>query len=485
MNDLRGKRVTVMGLGRFGGGLGATRYLASQGAQVLVTDLSPAEKLAEPLAEIAPLIKQGSVTTRLGEHQLADFTNADLVVANPAVPHPWDNQFLLAAENAGVPVTTEIRMLIERLPNRDRIIGVTGSAGKSTTSAMIHHLLTCMGRNAWLGGNIGVSLLEELPRIGANDWVVLELSSFMLYWLGGGIGYPGAPAWSPSIGLLTNISGNHLDWHGSLEHYTDSKLNIWRSHRGAGLDFAFYSAAAEQGEMFQEIVQAANGPWTEGRCIPTQARSEKGAQAPWTLNLRVPGKHNAANARMAMAAAELALLTDGGPIPGPSLDKDAPHDALDAELADALANFPGLPHRLAFVGEHNGVRYFNDSKCTTPEAALLAVSTFAEDPAVGSGRIHLIAGGYDKGSDLTPIANLAPTLAGLYTIGKTGPVIAAASGGKAFQCGTVADAVAATAARARHGDVVLLSPACASWDQYTNYEYRGDDFLKVVKELSR
>lgn len=486
-NEFNGKRVTVMGLGRFGGGLGATKYLASQGAKVLVTDLSPAEKLAEPLAEIEPLIKEGRVTTRLGGHDEADFVNTDLVVANPAVPHPWDNPYLLAAENAGVKVTTEIRMLVERLPNRDRTIGVTGSAGKSTTSAMIHHLLQACGRKSWLGGNIGVSLLEELPKIGKNDWVVLELSSFMLYWLGG-VGYRGAQGWSPSIGLLTNITGNHLDWHTAIEHYADSKYNIWRYHRGAGLDFALYSAAAANGDRFLEIVEAAGSPWSEGHCIPAQGRSAPGSHAPWTLNLRIPGKHNAANARLAMAAVEQAVLSDGGPLPGPALDKEAPHDVMDAELADMLSTFPGLPHRLAFVGEHNGVRYFNDSKCTTPEAALLAVSTFGDDPAVGVGRVHLIAGGYDKGSDLGPIAELAPKLAGLYTIGKTGPAIAAkagGAGGKALQCGTLDQAVAAAAARARQGDVVVMSPACASWDQFTNYEHRGDAFVTLVKGLGK
>ncbi|MFT3686289.1 MAG: Mur ligase family protein [Phycisphaerales bacterium] len=314
MNDFRGKRVTVMGLGRFGGGLGATKFLASQGARVLVTDLSPADKLAEPLKEIEPLIQSGAVGLRLGEHRPEDFTNTDLVVANPAVPTPWENPYLLAAENAGVKVTTEIRMLVERLPNRDRTIGVTGSAGKSTTSAMIHHLLTSMGRRSHLGGNIGVSLLEQLPDIGKNDWVVLELSSFMLYWLGG-VGYRGAQGWSPCIGVMTNISANHLDWHTAIEHYADSKYNIWRYHRGAGLDFALYSAAASQGERFLEIVEAASSPWTEARCVPASAHSAPSSPSAWTLKLRIPGKHNIANARLAMAAAELAILNDGGANP--------------------------------------------------------------------------------------------------------------------------------------------------------------------------
>lgn len=483
MNDLVGKRVTVMGLGRFGGGLGATKYLASQGARVLVTDISSADKLAEPLAEIDPLIRSGAVSLRLGEHRKEDFTETDLVVANPAVPTPWENTYLLAAENAGVKVTTEIRMLVERLPNRDRTIGVTGSAGKSTTSAMIHHLLTAFGRKSHLGGNIGVSLLEELPSIGRNDWVVLELSSFMLYWLGG-VGYRGAQGWSPSIGLLTNISGNHLDWHTAIEHYADSKYNIWRFHRGAGLDFALYSAAASQGERFLEIVEAASSPWTEARCVPATAHGSINTPHPWTLKLQVPGKHNVANARLAMAAAELALLTDGGPTTEASAkDAATAHDRLEADLAGALESFPGLPHRLAFVAEKQGVRYYNDSKCTTPQAALLAVQTFTDEPGVGAGRIHLIAGGYDKGSDLSPIADLGGRIAGLYTIGNTGAWIAERAGHKAVPCQTLEKAVKAIAERAKPGDAVLLSPACASWDQFANYEQRGGDFVRLVKEL--
>ncbi|MBY0307359.1 MAG: UDP-N-acetylmuramoyl-L-alanine--D-glutamate ligase, partial [Phycisphaerales bacterium] len=458
MNDFRGRRVTVMGLGRFGGGMGATKYLASQGAKVLVTDISTAEKLAEPLAEIEPLVKSGAVSLRLGEHRTEDFTDTDMVVANPAVPTPWENPCLQAAENAGVKVTTEIRMTVERLPNRDRTIGVTGSAGKSTTSAMIHHLLTAFGRRSHLGGNIGGSLLERLPEIGRNDWVVLELSSFMLYWLGG-VGFKGAQGWSPCIGALTNITPNHLDWHTAVEHYADSKYNIWRFHRGAGLDFALYSAAASQGERFLEIVEAASSPWTEARCVPATAHSSPSGPTPWTLNLRIPGRHNIANARLAMAAAELAIVNDGGTNLDAGVREAAlAHDRLEADLARALESFPGLPHRLAFVTEHGGVRYYNDSKCTTPQATLLAVRAFEDEPQTGASRVHLIVGGYDKGSDLSAVGALASKVAGLYTIGKTGPAITARAGGRAVECGTLQQAVAAARGRAKPGDVVLLSP---------------------------
>src|SRR5690606_16530524 len=189
--DLASKRVTVMGLGQFGGGTGVTRWLAAQGADVLVTDLQNADTLQASIKELQPLIDSGAVTLRLGEHNVSDFTTCDLVIANPAVPRPWENRFLRSASAAGTPITTEIRLLIERL-NRQRVIGVTGSAGKSATTAMVHHLLRKAGIRSHLGGNIGGSLLLQLDQIAPDDWIALELSSAMLYWLGNGVGNPAA-----------------------------------------------------------------------------------------------------------------------------------------------------------------------------------------------------------------------------------------------------------------------------------------------------
>ncbi len=451
--DVAGKRVTVMGLGRFGGGLGAARWLASQGAKVLVTDLALESKLAEPLAEIKPLVERGLVTLRLGGHDETDFTQCDFVVANPAVPLPWSNRFLLAASRAGVPVTSEMRLLVERLPRRERVIGITGSAGKSTTSAMVHHVLARLGRRAHLGGNIGVSLLEALPTIGKDDWVVLELSSFMLHWLGEEVGQPegllragagpGMPGWSPGIALITNIAPNHLDWHGSMDHYEASKRNIGRWQ---GLGDVFLDGAA---------FMAAGSGLGQEPLIP----------------LQLPGSHNQVNARAALAVVRAAVGNEGAA----AID--------DGVLRAALAEFAGLPHRLAFVAESGGVRYFNDSKCTTPEAALLAVRAFADDARIGAARVHLIAGGYDKGSDLSPVAALAQQVAGLYTIGKTGPALDVLASGRTLPCGTLEVAVKQAARRARPGDVVVLSPACASWDQFTNYEHRGEAFVALAKSV--
>ncbi|MBL9030364.1 MAG: UDP-N-acetylmuramoyl-L-alanine--D-glutamate ligase [Phycisphaerae bacterium] len=463
-----GRRVTVMGLGRFGGGLGVTRYLARQGAEVLVTDMASAADLAEPVAALDDLVRAGRVALRLGGHNVSDFTRADLVVANPAVPKPWEDRFLRAAEAAGVPITTEIRLAVERLADPARTIGVTGSAGKSTTSAMIAHGLAALGVPCVLGGNIGGSLLEHEPA-DARPWTVLELSSAMLHWLGPGSS-AGQAGWSPGIAVVTNITPNHIDWHGTFEHYRASKLNIVRFRRGPcvfGESASLRASLAEAGA---------------GELIGVSADESADRFRLSAVPLLVPGAHNRLNARMALQAIGLALRADG----------DARSDAdLSRAASVALATFPGLPHRLQLVAEAGGVRYYNDSKCTTPEAALLALAALRE---AGISGIHLIAGGYDKQSDLGDVARSAAQLAGLYTIGTTGPAIARAArnevarvsggangGAHVEECGTLDVAVARARARARAGEAVLLSPACASWDQFTNYEARGEAFAAMVR----
>lgn len=440
ISQLHGKRITVMGLGRFGGGTGVTRWLAAQGGRVLVTDMQPADKLADSLEDLADLARCGAVSLRLGGHDMRDFQQCDLLVANPAVPKPWQNSFIRAALDAGAAVTTEIELLTQRL-NRHRVIGVTGSAGKSTTAAMIHHLLQRTltgGQQAHLGGNIGGSLLNHLPSIHPHDWIVLELSSAMLYWLGDES--PACPrlsandravprGWSPHVAVLTNIAPNHIDWHGSFEHYRQSKLNIFR---------------------FQSQEDLRVGADDLPRDLPH-------------VQLKIPGRHNQANAHMAIAAVNRATGV-------------ACHD-----LLPLLEDFTGLPHRLQLIAEHDGLRFYNDSKSTTPQATVLAVEAF-DDPA----RVHLIAGGYDKGSDLTPIARLTERIAGLYTIGATGAGLARAAtaccSGFALCALTLEAAVAAALDRMTTGDVLLLSPGCASWDQFTNYEQRGERFAKVIGE---
>ena len=445
-----------MGLGRFGGGSGVARWLAGQGAKVLVTDTKAAAELAEPAAELADLVAAGSVSLRLGGHREDDFVKTDLVIANPAVPHPWVDGYLTLAGEAGVPINTEIGLLLERLPNPANTIGITGTVGKSTTTAMIAHGLmhTDDGGGVALGGNIGVSLLERLDAkaaspITARTTVVLELSSFMLYWIGR------VQQWSPRIAVVTNIGDNHTDWHGTFLHYVESKKQLL-----ANLPHAARGGVAVLGRSVADWagVAAARG----ARVVLTDDQ-------PFPGKLVLPGRHNAVNAQQAVVACAAYR---------PNVDS--------AQLAEAVGNFPGLEHRLELVREVRGVRYFNDSKCTTPEACLTAIEALRDEATGGIGHIHLIAGGYDKHTDLSAVMKLARGLAGMYCIGATGPVLACAEAsdgahqGHVELCNMLENAVTAATARAKPGDVVLLSPACASWGQFANYEFRGRKFVELV-----
>lgn len=423
-----GNRITIMGLGRFGGGSGVTRWLLLRGADVLVTDQLDEEDLAAPLAQLRGIDGPGALQLRLGGHDASDFTGADMVVANPAVPRPWDHPCLKAAWDAGVPVTTEIALLLERL-DRTRVIGVTGTSGKSTTAAMIHHILQRLGIRSCLGGNIGGSLLPRIDEVLEADAVVLELSSAMLWWLGA-MGEedspPGAINFSPHLAVTTNITPNHLDWHGSEDHYRRCKEGIVR---------------------WQDASDIA---------ITTDPANEQ------LVPLRIPGQHNQANARLAVEAVVRFANLD-------------PSEAI--EVIKTLSDFPGLPHRLQCVAEVNGCRFFDDSKSTTPEATRLAIEAF-DHPS----RVHVVVGGYDKGISMEPLAALADRVAGLYTIGSTGAEIArsAASGRQVHECSTLDSAVQEALKRMEDTHVLLLSPGCASWDQFENYEARGRAFQELV-----
>lgn len=450
MTSVKGKRVTLMGLGRFGGGSGAARWLASQGAQVLVTDMQSAEKLAEPVAEVQDLIDTGSVTLRLGEHREEDFARAELVIANPAVPKPWENLYLRAAERAGVPIATEITLLIERLPNRERTIGITGSVGKSTTTAMIADAMQATGSRVVMGGNIGGSLLAEVSTIGPKDWLVLELSSAMLYWIGRLI------KWSPAIGVCTNIAPNHMDWHGSAEHYSESKQEMLRYQRPGDA--------------------AILGPSVREWAAVTPAKAIAAGDEPFGGEMLIPGRHNRVNAAVALAACDAAVARVGERV-------------VPGAFAARLSAFGGLPHRLQLVTKRDGIAYYNDSKCTTPEALMQAIGALTEATNGRAEHLHVLVGGYDKKISLTEVAALAARVGGLWCIGATGPKIAAearafapAQAGRVHVHATLADAVRAARLVLKAGGALVLSPASASWDQYPNYEHRGEEFIRLVHQ---
>ena len=426
-NDLNAKRVTVMGLGRFGGGEGLVQWLLEQGADVLVSDAAPAETLSPVLDRIEAAVGRRPAVAA-GGHARDHFTQRDLVVVNPAVPHPWDNVWLGHGATAGVPCTTAMRLLVERLPDRRRVLGITGSVGKSTTATMMHHILTAAGHDARLGGNIGGSLLVDLHTMTQDTLVVLECSSAQLHWLDRTETWPG---WSPGTAVTTNISPNHLDWHGSESHYRSCKAVI---------------------EAFQQDGDHA-------------LRGDDMASAGTPIALRIPGAHNQLNAALAIEACRVFADVD------------------EATARAALQSFDGLPHRLQPVDSGALPTFWNDAKASTPAATTLALNAFSDRP----NRVHLIAGGYDKGVSLDSVAIQAPTLAGLYCIGATGPALAEAARNQGatsvFTCGTLDKAFSSAVSRMAPEDVLLLSPACASWDQYEDFRARGEHFIQLVRSI--
>ncbi|TWT45458.1 UDP-N-acetylmuramoylalanine--D-glutamate ligase MurD [Phycisphaerae bacterium RAS1] len=444
-----------MGLGRFGGGVGVARWLVGQGAKVTISDKESPESLAKSVAQLGDL----DVSLHLGGHAEADFRQTDLVVVNPAVPDT--SPFLAAARDARVPVTTEINLFVQRC--RGRTVGVTGSVGKSTIAAMTAHVLerAAAARRVWLGGNIGRSLLDALPEIDERDVVVLELSSFQLQ-------RSPAVGWSPHVAVISNVTPNHLDWHGTFAAYLAAKLNIVRFQDPAR-DAIVIEDAPELRQNFDLLFGDVAGVWrygVDGAAAPQAVLQSTSAvdcddrRLRWDgVELSVPGRHNRVNAAAALTAAHV-------------LGADS------QQAVEAIKTFAALPHRLQRVATVAGVTWFDDSKSTTPEAAITAMNAI-------DGPLLLILGGYDKKSDLTPVAQLAARRARFAAcIGQTGEALVQAvqaAGGQAEYCGDLPRAVVECRRRACPGDAVLLSPACASWGQFEDYRARGELFARLAK----
>ena len=452
--SLQNRRVTVMGLGRFGGGVGVARWLCSQGARILVTDKDTPESLAESVAALDGC----DVLWKLGGHDQRDFIDTDLVVVNPAVPNTAPQ--LAAARDAGVPITSEINLFVERCPAVT--VGITGSVGKSTTTAMLGHVLerTYDAGRTWVGGNLGRSLLMDLPQMSAGDVVVLELSSFQLQ-------RTPLVRWSPHIALITNISPNHLDWHGNYAAYAAAKLGIVRFQRPER-DHIIAGDTPELCRHFDLLFGDKSGVWRyslDGEtpvavCQSTAAIDCDDLRAAWPhLTLRTPGAHNRLNAAGALTAAKLLGIEP------------------NAAVA-ALADFAGLPDRLEFVAEHRGIAFYNDSKASTPAAACVAIQSMDRP-------LCLILGGYDKHIDLSPVTSAAAHEAKFVAcIGEVGQAMCDAvrrAGGGAQTYANLDEAVDACIVHAESGDAVLLSPACASWDQFRDYRQRGARFRERVQ----
>ena len=440
--NFSGKNVVVMGLGRFGGGVGVSRWLAEQNAKVIVTDLAKESDLASSIEELQGL----PIDFHLGEHDERDLAAADLLVVNPAVDKA-KSDFVRQARTRGISITSEINLFVEHCPAR--IIGITGSTGKSTTAAMIFDVLYAQLRslsgspnNVWLGGNIGESLLSELPRMSASDFVVLELSSFQLEDMA-------SLQRSPHIAAVTNLSPIHLDRHGTFENYLHAKAQIFAHQTPDDVLLLGKQAAALLAD----------------RRIPLgdQQQIIYGQAPELTGQLNVIGEHNHHNASAALHVGRLLGLPDG-------------------IVVEELSKFSGLPHRLELVRTYEDARYYNDSKATTPQATATALAAFED-------KVILICGGCDRPYDYELLATVARERArDVICFGENRAKIAtyirrapAATPLPSIKSVHEFNGGINLARRlARPGDVVLFSPAAASYDAFTNYEQRGDHFKAIV-----
>ena len=453
-----GKHVTVMGLGAFGGQIGAVRYLVAKGAHVLVTDLKDERELRASLDQLAGF----PVHYRLGGHRIEDFRDTDLVLPSPAVKPT--SEFLQAAREASVPVESEMGLFVRYCPCE--IVGVTGTNGKSTTTSLIGEMATRDARRrAWVGGNIGGSVLEVVGQIGPRDVVVLELSSFQLQALDG-LGR------SPHVAVVTNFSANHLDHHATMEEYRGAKLAILRHQTGRDLavlnrddgEVRTWGGHSPGATRFFSVEQRlGTGAWCDAGRLVCRLPGRQEIVLPRS-DLRPPARHNVANALAAIAASALAGVSPEA-------------------IAQGLRAFRGLEHRLEFVGERDRVRYYNDSKATTPAAGVIGLGAFSEP---GAGPLIVIAGGHDKHVPMDAFATACARRAKhVVVLGQVRELLAEllrGAGPTVTRAESFEDAVRQAQAAAEAGDIVLLSPACASYDMFSNYEERGLEFKRLVME---
>ena len=452
----RPQRVTILGLGLFGGGAGAARYFAERGAHVTITDLRDGPALRESLAALDDL----PIEYHLGGHHEKDFADADLVVVNPAVPP--DSPALEMAQRSNARLDTEINLLFALCPAP--IAAVTGTNGKSTTVALLGEIMRASGRRTWVGGNLGGSLLSELEKMAADDVVALEISSFQAQRL----------AWvrrNPHVAVALNITPNHLDRHPDMDDYIAAKQELFRYQGSA--DFGVLNGSDPVLRTWSEVGASAKLFLDAETSAPTGARLNgagvrlwrPGAEAAVSLDkLRLPGQHNRFNAMAAAAAAWL-------------LGADA------RAIERGIEQFRGLPDRLELVAEKTGIRFYDDSIATNPESTLAALDAF-------TGPVVLIAGGSSKNLSFAKLGQrIAERVKAVLLIGATASEIEAAIRNATgptpplHHVETLDEAVQAAACEASVGDIVLLSPACASYDMFRNYAERGRKFREAVATL--
>lgn len=450
MMELKGKRVLVVGLGK--SGLAAALFLRRKGAQVTVSDVRSAEALAR---DIPALLDEG-IMVEAGGHGLLTFRRQDLIVVSPGVP--LDTPELVQVKKFGLPIIGELELAAHFL--KGKILAITGSNGKTTTTTLVGEILREAGFKALVGGNIGVPVVELIDQSSDDSWSVLEVSSFQL---------ESTEEFHPNISVILNITPDHLDRHGTFENYARAKERIFaaQDERDAVVLNADNVRAAQAAPhsgvrvyWFSMEHEVGQGAWVADGYVVYREASDAQIERVMPLNkIPLKGEHNVENVLAAVCAARQA---------GASADA----------IGRAIEHFKAVEHRLEFVATVNGVDYYNDSKATNVDATAKAVAAF------GTG-IHLIMGGKDKGSDYMQLSELLrERVRAIYTIGSAAAKIESHLRGvvSICSCETLDRAVSAAASAARPGEVVLLAPACSSFDQFENYEQRGRVFKELVAE---
>lgn len=448
--ELRKMRVLVVGLARTGAA--TALFCAKHNAIVTATDTRPESELGEVPAKL----REAGVTLELGGHQEKTYLVQDLIVPSPGVSA--DDTLLLKARSKGITVWSEIELAYRFLEGE--MIGITGSNGKTTTTTLVHHILKEAGKKAILAGNVGTPLIACVEAMNAETVSVVELSSFQLEL---------TDKFRPNIAVFLNLTPDHLDRHKNLAAYAAAKGRIFAKQ--TELDAAVlnqddamsiaYAPVKPQVFWFSRINDVPQGACLRGEDIVI-VHGKKEELVMKRGEIPLAGAHNLENVLAAVMATRLAQV-----------------DA--AAIGKAVRGFTGVEHRLEFVTEIGGVRYYNDSKATNVDATLKALDAFA-------GRILVILGGKDKGSDYTVLQKplREKTILALLIGTASDKIEQQIAGSVALErAGTLERAVEIAAHAAQAGDVVLLAPACASFDQFENYEHRGRVFKELVRGLGR
>lgn len=448
--QLKGRNALVVGLARTGAA--TAEFLARRRARVTISELKPAEQVAA----LAERLRGLGVRLECGGHEERSFLSADLIIPSPGVP--LDLPALLAARHRGIEIISELELAWRFL--RGTVVAITGSNGKTTTTALLGKILADAGRPTQVGGNIGTPAISLVETSSEQSVTVLEASSFQL---------EAVTSFRPRVAALLNISPDHLDRHASMQDYVTAKARLFGHQRGD--DFAIFNADDPQCAALAPEVRAQRFWFSRQRRLDMGAFVEgdwvafaNGPAQECVLErktIRPKGTHNLENVLAAVCAARLLEVSAEA-------------------IRRAVAGFEGVEHRLEFVAELAGVAFYNDSKATNVDAALKAIEAFV-------GNLIVILGGKDKGSDFRPLrALLADRARHVLLIGAARQKLAEQlrDGFPLEEVETLPQAVARAAEVARAGDTVLLAPACASFDQFENFEHRGRVFKEEVRKLA-